>query len=224
MEPLTLVSTLLLIAVAVAIIGYPLWQQTHPKATTVEEELPGQTLEEYQARYQAMLAAIKDLMFDYEMGKLSQEDYDTLLAKTKTEAAQIRRQIDRLDSDAAPQISPSLDADIEAMITRARNEALTANGNNTILREINAEIETLKHISIDGTACPNCGTTFRPGDVFCAGCGNALPKVAVASTENLCQSCGHTLQSGDAFCAKCGTPNQNVALKNNAPSAMAESA
>ena len=162
-------------------------------------------------------------MFDYEMGKLSQEDYDTLLAKTKNEAAQIRRQIDRLSSDAAPQISPSLDADIEAMITQARSDATTAKENKVLLREVNAEIETLKHISTNGTGCLNCGTAFRPGDAFCADCGNTLPKVAAAPTENLCQ-CGHTLQTGDAFCTKCGTPNQNVALKNNAPSAVAEPA
>lgn len=226
MEPLTLTLSLLLIAIAVTIIAYPLWRQTHPKAFTAIDvaPAPGQTREEYEARYQATLAAIKDLMFDYEMGKLSQEDYDTLLARTKNEAAQLRRQIDRLSSDTAPQITPSLDADIETMIAQARSEATTAKENKVLLREINAEIETLKHIPTNGTACLDCGTAYRPGDAFCSGCGGALPKAAAVPAENQCSSCGHALQTGDAFCAKCGTSNPNAALQNSAPAAVAEPA
>lgn len=211
MDILTLIISLALGGGALALIFYPLWQQTRPEAI-FRVDRSGQTLEEYQARYQAALAAIRDLMFDHEMGKVSTEDYEELLAQAKLEAAEFRQQIDRLSQrEAAVESDPVLEAEIETLISQTKT-GLLSNGNETLLREIEAEVEALKDITLPGdaaagAACPQCGTAYVVGDAFCTGCGYALAELATGPT---CPECQLPVEPDDAFCARCGT-----ALKEN---------
>ncbi len=213
MDTLTLISGLVLGGGVLALILYPLWQQTRPEAI-FRVDRSGQTLEEYQARYQATLAAIRDLMFDYEMGKVSAGDYETLLHKTKLEAAKIRQQIDRLSRSAEEAaVDPAVEAQIETLLNQLKASKL--NGYEALLPEIDAEIESLKSIKVeadvDGPACPNCGQLFEPGDAFCSGCGQSLAGVELGTAENICPQCGYAFQADDVFCAKCGTALEKTA-------------
>jgi len=212
MEPLTLIAIVALIGGVLALIFYPLWQQTRPEAV-FRVDKSGQTLEEYEARYQALLAAIRDLMFDYEMGKVSTEDYETLLNRTKLEAANVRRHIDQLNRSSTEAIDAALDAKIEALIAQMSSTGL--NGDELLLREVEAEIELLKQVkpeqptdqaprfSQDGLICPQCAQPVRSGDAFCARCGQSLAELEVK--ENICSECGYECQPDDTFCARCGT-------------------
>jgi len=195
------VSIVLLISGALLLILYPLWQQTRTD-TKLSVTPIGQTLEEYQARYQALLAAIKDLMFDHEMGKVSTEDYQALLNKTKLEAAQVRQQIDRLSqsSEAAPAVDTSLDTEIETLVASARQESAVQN--ESLLQEVDAEIETLKNLRSDGAGhtCPACGNSLHPDDAFCSRCGQPVEPNA----EPTCPQCGFAFEPDDTFCARCG--------------------
>jgi DNA-directed RNA polymerase subunit RPC12/RpoP len=208
MDALTLFISLIITGGVLTFILYPLWRQTRPE-TAFQPGQAGQTLEEYEARYQAALAAIRDLMFDYEMGKVSAEDYETLLPQAKLEAAKIRRQIDRLSHTTPSEIDPALDAKIETLIAELKREQ--ADGNETLLRAVEAEIESLKNTQLDTETgqptCPHCGQTFAVGDAFCSGCGHSL--ASIKTEQNVCPNCGNTFQPDDAFCAKCG-----VALDN----------
>jgi predicted RNA-binding Zn-ribbon protein involved in translation (DUF1610 family) len=203
MDALTLFISLILTGGVLALILYPLWRRTRPEAI-FHLDRSGQTLEEYAARYQAALAAIRDLMFDYEMGKVSAEDYQTLLPKAKLEAAKIRRQIDRLNDNAESDLDPATEAKIESLIAELRNSNLDRN--EALLREVEAEIQSLKNIQLDAETgqptCPNCGKTFVVGDAFCSGCGHSL--AGVKTEQNVCPNCGHAFQPDDAFCVKCG--------------------
>jgi hypothetical protein len=198
MDTIAIVVSLVLIGLALAIILYPLWQQTHTE-TPLEMHAAGQTLEELQVRYEASLAAIKDLMFDYEMGKVSTEDYETLLNRTKVEAARIRQQIDQLSISAAPvTVKPDLDREIEQLIAQMRRQPAATP---ELRAEVEAEIEALKTIQPEllvTSTCPSCGRAIRPGDAFCSGCGRAIPQ------EATCSQCGYAYQPDDAFCARCG--------------------
>lgn len=205
MEPVTLIISLALVVGALALIFYPLWQHTRPEAIFRVNPV-GQTVEEYEARYHATLASIKDLMFDYEMGKVTAEDYETLLHRSKLEAAQIRRQIDRLSQGDESLVNPALEAEIEALVSQLRDQQ--PNGSGALQQEIEAEIESLKQLAIepetDGSACPNCGKGYQPGDAFCTGCGQALPEVTAADLGERCPECDTPVEADDAFCAKCG--------------------
>jgi hypothetical protein len=200
----SLIATLVLIGIALLLVLYPLWRQTRSDNTSQIDQ-SGQTLEEYQVRYQAHLAAIKDLMFDYEMGKVSQEDYDALLAKTKQEAAQVRRQLDALTEPSATQIDTALDTEIESLIAQYRNGNIP--DSETLLQEVNAEIELIQSTQLDTQlACSACGNLLHPDDAFCSKCGQPVP-AAEAGAEievNFCPQCGTPTQVDDAFCARCG--------------------
>lgn len=194
MDTLALTISLLLIAGVLALVLYPLWTQNR---TNVRLDAAGRDLVETQARYQAALAAIRDLMFDHEMGKVATDDYQTLLVKAKLEAAHLRRQIDWL-SQGDLALDPALDARLEALVAQTRQTE--PNGSSTLRRQVEAEIEALKQSAT--LACPHCGKLYQSGDMFCAGCGQAIPAAQPLST---CPQCGHTIQPDDAFCARCGS-------------------
>ncbi len=202
MDTLTLVIILVLVGLALLLVLYPLWQQTRSDLKT---SASGQTLEEYEARYQARLAAIKDLMFDFEMGKVLMEDYETLLNKTKVEAADIRRQIDMLSNKPTAPVRADLDAEIETMIVQYRNGNMA--DNEALLQAVNAEIELLKDAQPDAQpVCSACGKHLQTDDIFCSRCGQPVPTTESKTDvkTGFCPQCGHAVQAGDAFCVKCG--------------------
>ncbi|MCG3209127.1 MAG: hypothetical protein FOGNACKC_02746 [Anaerolineae bacterium] len=211
MEILTIAIIVLLVGLALALAAYPLWQQSRPE-TLFKVTRSGQTLEEYQARYSAALVAIKDLMFDFEMGKITAEDYDILLTQAKLEAAQFRKNIDRLSrSDGQTPLDAALNQQIEALVAQTRQQ--TAGNHHVIPPEVNAEIELLKRIErIDaGGGCPNCGAAIQPNDAFCTRCGQSLAQTGAG----FCPRCGSPAQPGDAFCTRCGGPlSVSVAPQN----------
>jgi cytochrome c-type biogenesis protein CcmF len=102
--------------------------------------------------------AIRDLDFDFQLGKLSQSDYVTLREKYKTRAALALQQIDVAVSDDG-----ALDAQIEAQVAQLRTHP---NRDDAIEREVVHSRAALR--------CVNCGTPYRAGDRFCARCGAKL--------------------------------------------------
>ena len=84
--------------IAAVIISYPLWQKSQRK---VSFALNHQS-EELQARKAEIYAAIRDIELDYRMGKLSEEDYQSLRDQYKNEAIQIMK---KLDGSTAPAVS-----------------------------------------------------------------------------------------------------------------------
>ena len=207
MDTLTIILSLVLVGGTLALVLYPLWRQPQ---TRPARDASGRTAEELEARYQASLAAIRDLMFDHEMGKVTQEDYDHLLTKSKLEAAQIRRQIDQMSQNEVD-VDPNIDAEIEKLVTQLKTSP--ANENESLLKEVDKEIEILKHAQHDTLTCPNCGSIAQVGDAFCSSCGQSLENVKI--NENICPECGASIEPDDAFCAKCGTElNSKLTTRN----------
>ena len=207
MDTLTWISSFLLVGGALVLVLYPLWRQSRQMISAADDQT-GQTLEEAEVRYQVALQAIRDLMFDYELKKVSTADYEALLAKTKLEAAHIRRQIDQLNQHT--EIAPNLEADIEKLIAQVRNGALHRE-DNLLQREIDSEIEQLKTVGLESSpttrSCPNCDAAISTEDAFCSRCGQPLtPNIneEVELDQDVCPSCGFELQPDDAFCAQCG--------------------
>ncbi len=203
MEIVTIVASAALMGGALYLILLPLQNR---KAAMLRTSASGQTATELEVRYQAALTAIKDLMFDFEMGKMSQDDYNILLAKIKQEAAQIRKEIDRLTAHG---VSPALDAEIETLVTQTRGQLQHDNGSAALLAEIDARIERLKVAQGNGhiTTCPKCHARVMLGDAYCASCGHTLDEISLKSASvRQCAACHGPVQPGDAFCASCGAP------------------
>jgi hypothetical protein len=224
MDFLVLMIILLLAGIALWLVLYPLWPQKHPNHTLLAHS-DHRTLEEYEAQYQAALAAIKDISFDYEMGKVSAEDYETQLTKVKLEAAKIRQQFDLLNH--APELEPAnelldaeIDAEIERLITQLRQGSTSID--EALAAEVEVDLQALKSIpAIPDRACRNCGRYLQAADLFCSGCGQPVdqPKIDDEPQAETCPECGYSFQIGDVFCARCG-----AALAQTVPSQNYENA
>jgi hypothetical protein len=159
---LEIVLAAIIVGGIIAFIAYPLFTAPSEETTEAPSELDGVV-----AQRDAAYDSIRDLDFDFQLGKLSQTDYVTLREKYKGRAATALQQIDALGGDgahieaevaplrAAKHAAPSIDDDIEREVARLRGERKSP---------------TTLH-------CPNCGTPYHAGDAFCAKCGNKLGDV-----------------------------------------------
>jgi uncharacterized OB-fold protein len=108
-------------------------------------------------------------------------------------------------------LDPTIDAEIEKLVAHLKNNP--TNGNTALLKEVDREIEILKHARRDTLTCPNCGKIAQIGDAFCSSCGQSLENVK--ADENTCPQCGTSIQPDDAFCAKCGAEFHNILSTRN---------
>ncbi len=109
----------------------------------------------------AALSALRSLDFDFQTGKVSEEDYPALRLQLVAEAAKYMA------------AAGSDDDRIDAMI-RARRAAVgkpcpkcgkQVSGDARFCPECGAEL---------APACPSCGKAVRAGDLFCRSCGSKL--------------------------------------------------
>ncbi len=100
-----IIGIVLAIATA-AFIAYPLFQKQKNKVSFALNH----RAQEMEARKNEIYAAIRDIDFDYQMGKLTQEDYETLRQQYKTEAIGMMKQIDQAGSPAARSRTAQRDA------------------------------------------------------------------------------------------------------------------
>jgi len=73
-------------------VAYPLFQKNQRKVSFALNH----QAEDLQARKEEIYAAIRDIDFDYRMGKLSEEDYASLRDQYKTEAINLMKRVDQM--------------------------------------------------------------------------------------------------------------------------------
>ena len=184
MDGFAVVLGLLIAGAVIAFLTWPWWMQRaglqpdHSLETPLAWDAQDEALD---ARYEAVLTALRDLDFDHAVGKVAEEDYAPLRQALLVKAAGVMTQLD--ERDAA-------EADVEA---RLEAEILALRQTRHAARDQDALV--LSPVS-DG-ACPICKRASRPGDLYCAGCGT---KLSLA-----CSECGRPLDPTDRFCAGCGT-------------------
>ncbi len=105
-----------------------------------------------QQRKEDVYAAIKEMDFDFEMGKISEEDYRELKSQYKAKALEILKELDTVDG------GEDIDAAIERDVHRLRKKK--RKGGKETVRQINF--------------CPHCGKKVAPKNNFCQGCGMRL--------------------------------------------------
>lgn len=114
-----LVLIAILIIAVLAFIASPLRKSTVtlPLPSTREEQSqPSNALETLIAQRDSTYAAIRDLDFDFQLGKLSPGDYQTLRERYKARAASLLQQIDAVDGKG----DASADARIEDQVAQLR--------------------------------------------------------------------------------------------------------
>lgn len=179
----TVIVALLVSAAAVAYVVWPLVQNV-PAPIVIEND----RLTDLIGRKDATLIAIKELEFDYNTGKLSDEDYQRMDQRLRRQAIGYIQQIEKL----APQ-SAQLDGKIEAEIAGLRKTAgyvpaapapapAASTPAPTATPVAQAVAEATQPLPADSPQapaapvrfCTNCGKPVQPNYKFCAHCGAAV--------------------------------------------------
>lgn len=172
----------IVVIVVIAFIAYPLFT-----ASRAEMETPSGALDTLIAQRESAYDALRDLDFDFQLGKLSQTDYAALRDKYKMRAAAALQQIDAAGKTDGADVDA--DAKIEEQVARLRR---TAPKEDAIEREV-ARLRAVK------SADPIEDQVARL---------RVARKSAVATENQVAPASAATPSNQDAFCAKCGTPRR----------------
>jgi len=168
---MTILIAICMAAVAVILVAWPLIQAAQTRAPQPNRR--DQVLDELLARREAALTAIKDLEFDYLVGKIEEADYQALDARLRSEAIAILKAIDQhtgIDSGEAS-------ARLEREVARKRRKSATPQSAPLLEAQVEAEIAALRRQSAaPGTrpaaaSCASCGAALDAADRFCRNCG-----------------------------------------------------
>ena len=170
---LEIVLIAIMVVGVIAFIAYPLFSTPEGKITETPD-----ALDVLIAQRDSAYDAIRDLDFDFQLGKLSQTDYAPLREKYKMRAVDALKQIDALAGNGHP---ADAEAQIEAQVAHLRKakddsiEAQVAQLRRAKTDWVEAEIVRVRAArkSTD-MRCGNCGTSYQVGDLFCSKCGNEL--------------------------------------------------
>lgn len=161
MLTLTLVAAALLSLAALLYIVWPLLQPG-PAPVIVEDD----RLSELIGRKDDMLKAIKDLEFDYQVGKLSEEDYARFDQRLRRQAIGLLQQIDQV----IPEVN-RLDDSLEAEIQQRRKVGVDAATGPPLPSSPPLPAGRPRF-------CTSCGEPLRAGNRFCANCGAKVEEIS----------------------------------------------
>jgi hypothetical protein len=180
------IAVLIALVLSLAALAYVVWPLLKPGPAPVMVE--DDRLTELLGRKDAVLKAIKDLEFDYQVGKLSEEDYQLYDQRLRRQAVALLQQIEQV----AP-LSANLDAELEAEISQRRRVLEPAR---TTAKPVPATVGASAAVPV---------VTQAPAMVVAAGVPVANGNVS-GGASRFCTNCGSKLEAHHKFCANCGTP------------------
>ena len=139
----------------------------------------------------AIYTAIRELDFDHETGKVSDDEHARQRAELVRDGVAVLTRLDQLE--AAQAAGDPLEAAIAAL--RHADEAQAEVAQDAALEAAISGLRGTTAVNGNHT-CPECGTPAARDDRFCGNCGAVL--------EASCAECGTPHQPGDLFCAHCG--------------------
>ena len=169
------IPVLMLMLAAIAAVAWPLLNSAKaPAAAQGELSLE---LEELAGQRDAAYRAIKELEFEHQLGNLSQQDFQALRERYRTEAAGILRQLERARRPEKETVPVS--AGSQAQSSKSAPAPASAVG---------------------GRTCPACGKSAPADDRFCWHCGTSLERICPVcqaprpSSDVFCGACGTRLE------------------------------
>jgi hypothetical protein len=134
-------------ALAAIYVLMPLFNE--PKGNLEVELLAETELDRLLSRKAVVYSNLKDLNFEYKMGRLGNADFHRLETSFKAEAGEILNKLDQLG------VEENLDESIEQAVAARR-----------------ARLASEKKPAPKN--CPSCGAVVLPGKNYCADCGTRL--------------------------------------------------
>ncbi|MCK5392483.1 MAG: zinc ribbon domain-containing protein [Deltaproteobacteria bacterium] len=120
---------------------------------------------------EALFSAIRDIDFDYGLGKLSKEDFEELNNKYKLEAAAVLKEMDKIQNQRETQ-GPDYELEKE-ILSHRKSRAENLFDDKTIEEEISAFTSASYKPNLQNV-CFKCGSEYLSGDSFCSKCGASL--------------------------------------------------
>lgn len=158
MEISSIIIGLVLLGASVAYVSLPFRAKRRQNTNT------SKTYAQSKGQREAVLAAVRDLDFDFKTGKISEEDYQPLRAQLIAEAAQF------IEAEIKE------DAQLEELIqTRRTMQRLDLK-----CQDCGSPIETDQRFcskcgsAVNKEKCPSCGKKIQADDLFCSSCGNKI--------------------------------------------------
>lgn len=131
-------------------IGYwivsPLLRPVHPEDFI--DSGVDDALQQLEARKEVAISTIKELEFDLNMGKISQEDYEDLTAQYTRDAVDYIKEIEDLKKNPEKKLNEDLESELELEVLSLRKKP--------------------------GSFCTQCGDPVSPDDNFCGNCGEKM--------------------------------------------------
>jgi hypothetical protein len=201
MDILVLAAGIIVVVVSLIYAVYPLFGRVRRREVALSEVDP--ELSDLLSERDTVLQAIRDLDFDYRLGKLSDEDYKALRAQYTARGVAILQQLDAaagLAGEPAPASEPgveSLDEVIEAEVRRLREHRAPTEPRPAappaadLEAKIEAEVRKLR-------ARPKPAATPSPQPQPVAA------EVSASQAVGRCPDCNEPYLPGDKFCARCG--------------------
>jgi hypothetical protein len=188
------IALLIALVLSLAALAYVVWPLLKPGPAPIMVE--DDRLTELLARKDALLVAIKELEFDYQVGKLSEEDYQLLDQRLRRQAVGLLQQIEQV----AP-MSANLDAALEAEIAKHRRVQEP-------VAPVPAKPVPALVAASAGVSSPAPVAAQAPAVALAPGvsAANGNPVASGGSAVHYCTNCGSKLEAHHKFCANCGTP------------------
>ena len=128
----------------------------------------------------SLFSAIRDMDFDYDLGKLTKEDFEELRKKYRIEAASVLKEIDDISKNSGlktleRQIEDEIKTSRGTKSGYAREEGETEK---EILRArknpFSAYTDSRNAVNYASGNCATCGNQYGEEDLFCSKCGAKL--------------------------------------------------
>lgn len=122
--------------------------------------------------------AIKEMEFDYGMGKISEDDYQELKSQYTAKAVEILKEVDSV-KEGENDIDVAIEREVQQLREKqgeddiglaVEGEVLKARGKKRSIGERKQGEETVWKVNF----CPQCGRKVAPKNKFCQGCGVRL--------------------------------------------------
>ncbi len=110
-----------------------------------------------QRRKEDVYEAIKEMDFDYGMGKISEDDYEELKSQYKATAVEIIKDLDGIGGE--DDVEGAIEREIQKLRKKKPPKRKGGKGKGAVL--------TINF-------CPQCGRKVAPNDKFCQDCGVKL--------------------------------------------------
>ncbi|HZW03079.1 MAG TPA: zinc ribbon domain-containing protein [Anaerolineaceae bacterium] len=175
-------SVLLILALAVLVglfISRPLYSHAANEKLVTDRETDLALAQDHErsallAEHERALAALQELEFDYNLGKIPEEDYPAQRAALLQAGAESLRRLDELQPNAG---SGTAEDRIEAAISERRADGrrriVTGDGPDDEIEQMIAARRRERQEKSAGF-CPKCGKPLQKSDRFCSRCGTTI--------------------------------------------------